>query len=241
MFGRARRSGESVGKTEIHVCMIRTVSRDSSGLTWAAIGPEEKGPARNGLWICAKELQLTELIIDLKYQARPFEGRRRLFHWRRRPKMRYGWVLVFVAGVIDVVRALFLAAFPAPLDNPGVLSLTGLTWRAIQQQSPAAAKLTSYFIGQFGVQETFLGLLVMGLSATGLKKGDRWTWYLLWLAPLAFLAYAASNFSIGGSTWALAVVDAVLAVVGLVLSNRQSVHKHAGRELEETTPAAVSQ
>ncbi|MDA4128164.1 MAG: hypothetical protein OK422_01660 [Thaumarchaeota archaeon] len=138
---------------------------------------------------------------------------------------KYGWLLVFIAGMIDVITSLILVVSPAPLDNPGVVSLTGLSWLTIQSQSPAAAKLTSYFIGAFGVQETFLGLLIMGLSATGLRKGDRWAWNLLWLGPIAFLAYAASNLSIGGTTWALAVVDALIVIIGLLLSYRPSSPK----------------
>jgi hypothetical protein len=131
---------------------------------------------------------------------------------------KYAWALVLLSGLIDIATALYLVAYPSPLDGPGVVNLTGTTWPAIQSQSPAAAKLTSYFIGIFGVQETYLGLFTVGLAVTGMRKGAPWAWNLLWIAPIAFLSYAASNYSIGGTTWALAVVDSLLAIVGLVIS-----------------------
>ena len=131
--------------------------------------------------------------------------------------VRYAWVVVLISGVIDLVTSLYLVLVPSPLDNPGVVSLTGLSWQAIQAQSPGAAKLTSYFVAQFGIQETFLALLMIGLAVTGMRKRQRWAWYLLWILPIAFLAYAATNLSIGGTTWTLAAVDALVAVIGLLL------------------------
>jgi len=137
--------------------------------------------------------------------------------------VRYAWVVVFVSGFIDLVTSLYLVINPVPLDGPGVASLTGMSWPAIMSQSPAAAKLTSYFVSQFGIQETFLALLMMGLAATGMRKGQRWAWSLLWFAPFAFLAYATGNLSIGGTTWTLAAVDALIAVVGLLLPIRKFI------------------
>jgi hypothetical protein len=139
--------------------------------------------------------------------------------------VKYAWVIVVVAGLIDLVTALYLVVFPSPLDNPGVVSLTGVSWQTIQTQSPSAAKLTSYFVGQFGIQETFLALLTIGLAVTGMRSGQRWAWYLLWIPPIAFLAYAATNFSIGGTTWTLAAVDALIAFVGLLLPIRKFTSK----------------
>lgn len=140
--------------------------------------------------------------------------------------VRYAWIVVFIAGLVDITTSLYLVVFPAPLDNPGVVSLTGTSWQAIQSHSPAAAKLTSYFVGQFGIQETFLALLMMGLAATGMRKGERWAWNLLWIPPIAFLAYAATNFGIGGTTWPLAAVDAIIAIAGLLLPYRKFITKH---------------
>jgi hypothetical protein len=133
---------------------------------------------------------------------------------------RYAWVIVLISGLVDIATALYLVVNPVPLDSPGIVNLTGMSWSAIQSQSPAAAKLTSYFVGIFGVQETYLGLFTAGLAVTGMRKGAPWAWNVLWIAPIAFLSYAASNYSIGGTTWTLAVVDALIAIVGLMLSYR---------------------
>jgi hypothetical protein len=124
--------------------------------------------------------------------------------------------------LISISVPLSIIVGPAPIDTTGVKTLTGLTWEQIVSQSPAAAKSTSYFIGQFGIAEAGFGLLTMGISALGYRKGERWAWYVLWFVPIILLGYVVTNFLAGtGTFWVELSVTLIVALLGLLLPIRR--------------------
>jgi len=134
---------------------------------------------------------------------------------------KYAWILLFVSGLLALIVSVFIVVVPAPIDTTGVNNLTGITWEQIVSQSPAAAKLTSYFIAQFGIAEAGFGILTMGISALGYRKGERWAWYVLCFVPIVWLGYVVTNLAVGGTFWMQTGVLLILAVLGLLLPYRK--------------------
>lgn len=140
---------------------------------------------------------------------------------KERAYEKYAWILLFLSGLLVLIVSIFIIGAPAPIDITGVKNLTGLTWEQIVSQSPAAARLTSYFIGQFGIAEAGFSILTMGISALGYRKGERWAWYVLCFVPIVWLGYVVTNLAVGGTFWIQAGVVLVLALLGLLLPYRK--------------------
>src|SRR5687767_7412723 len=101
---------------------------------------------------------------------------------------RHGWK-VFVAlsavvtlfGIIDV-----LEGGGTFRSGEAVLfrSLTGTTWEELQAADPGAARLMDQQVRSGGTALAVLGLLSLAVSATALRRGDRWAWFAMWIWPL---------------------------------------------------------
>lgn len=120
---------------------------------------------------------------------------------KERAYEKYAWILLFVSGLLALIVSVFIIVVPAPIGTAGVRNLTGITWEQIVSQSPAAAKLTAYFIAQFGIAQAGLGVLTMGISALGYRRGERWAWYVLWFVPIVGFGIAVKNLAVGGAFW----------------------------------------
>jgi hypothetical protein len=63
-------------------------------------------------------------------------------------------------------------------------AFTGTTWPALQSADPGAARLIDYQVRVGGAYLLLTGLLILGVSATGLRRGERWAWLVMWAVPL---------------------------------------------------------
>ena len=68
------------------------------------------------------------------------------------------------------------------------------------------------------------GFLVLMLSLTAYRKGERWAWYVLWSVPVFFLGFAAIAMSIGPSASDLLpfiTMFVILSLLGLLSPYRK--------------------
>ena len=146
--------------------------------------------------------------------------------------VRYGWLILAISALLGLGAGIYLALFPAPVDLRGVMNLTGQSWTDLVAKSPAAARLTRYFISEFWIADATVYALSLGIAVTVYRKGERWAWYLSWLVVLYGLAFIATSAAAGGTMWANWIVHLSLQVLGLVLPYRKFFPRTANRSLE---------
>lgn len=119
----------------------------------------------------------------------------------RRSSERLAWVLVFAVGLAGFLVGLW-EFLVAPLDaTPGFTA------------DAAFFRAHLFFLLGF----SFLG---MSIAAVPFRRGERWSWYVLWSAPVVILGDAAMNYTAGGSIWPALLVLVALATLGLLLPYR---------------------
>ena len=59
-----------------------------------------------------------------------------------------------------------------------------MSWQELGTSSPNAASVIDYLVRAGGAHLLVLGLLSLAVSLTGLRRGERWAWYAMWLWPL---------------------------------------------------------
>jgi hypothetical protein len=73
--------------------------------------------------------------------------------------------------------------------------LTGTTWDALQAADPGAANLIDYQVRASGAWLLLLGIFSLTISATALRRGERWAWYEMWAWPLGVALVVAVLWS----------------------------------------------
>ena len=107
---------------------------------------------------------------------------------------KYAWIVLVVLGLLELQFSLSLALLgPAAVDNANV-ELKG-----------AVAALT-----------------IIVMAAVPFRKGERWSWYFLWLLPATALVVVIRNFMLGvRSVVLIDLVGAILYAAVLLVSYRK--------------------
>jgi hypothetical protein len=110
--------------------------------------------------------------------------------------------------------------------------VTGLTWQELQSANPRVANLVDLNVRSGGSTLLSLGLLSALVCLTGLRRGERWAWYAMWIWPLwlalaVYLTWSAEKVP-GAGTPVPVISGTILflvAVLTLALSSRKYLSK----------------
>ena len=58
--------------------------------------------------------------------------------------------------------------------------MTGRSWAQIAASDPGIANYVTTLYGFLGAIDICFSLLVIAVSATSFRRGERWAWYALW-------------------------------------------------------------
>ncbi|HEY3415995.1 MAG TPA: hypothetical protein VGM23_03830 [Armatimonadota bacterium] len=141
--------------------------------------------------------------------------------------LRYGWLFLAVSALLGLGAAVILAIFPAPVDLPAVVNLTGHSWGNIVAQSPDAAKLIRFFISEFWIADATVYALCLALAVTVYRTGERWAWVLAAMVVLYGIVFIVTSAAAGGTMWPNWIVHLTLEVLGLALPYRKFFPKKA--------------
>ena len=111
-------------------------------------------------------------------------------------------------------------------------SLSGTTWGELNAAAPGPANLINYQVRAGGVYLLMTGLLSLSITLTGLRRGDRWAWYAMWVWPLGIVlidAQLLSSVRTLGSGIPVPVISGtifiIVSVATLALSYRKYLRK----------------
>jgi hypothetical protein len=57
----------------------------------------------------------------------------------------------------------------------------------LEASFPEASELARFIFGTTGVLKTSWSLLVLAITLTGFRRGEKWAWYTMWLAPVVLV------------------------------------------------------
>jgi hypothetical protein len=140
-----------------------------------------------------------------------------------RPYVRYGWVVYLGLGLLWLVVGFMQAFSPDGLLDNEALLVTDITWSELKASNPMASELVRFTYGGLGLLKVSWSLLVLVVTLTGYRRGEKWAWYTLWLVPILLVSSALFNASwFGRINEALQFIPiTTVALVGLLLPYRK--------------------
>ena len=101
---------------------------------------------------------------------------------------KYAWLVFVGLGLLWVVVGFYQAFLPSGLAETEAQHIIGMSWSELKASSPAAAEFIRWFYGALGLLKISWSFLVLAITLTGYRRGEKWAWYTLWLVPAALLA-----------------------------------------------------
>ena len=136
---------------------------------------------------------------------------------------KYGWVIYLALGLLWLVVGLYQTFSPDELIGKDVQRVTGMSLNELEASNPVAIELVRFVYGALGNLKINWSFLVLAITLTGYRKGEKWAWYTLWLVPVILVSmgiYNAIFFSdVNQSLESIPIVS--ISLLGLLLPYRK--------------------
>jgi hypothetical protein len=106
---------------------------------------------------------------------------------------KYGWVVYLFLGLLWLVVGLTQVFNPDGLLEDEALHVTGMSSSELEASCPEATNLVRFIFGAVGMLKTSWSLLVLAITLTGYRRGEKWAWYTLWLVPALLVGQGIFN------------------------------------------------
>ena len=136
--------------------------------------------------------------------------------------VKYAWIVFFALGAIFLVSAV-PHAFGFNTDPALVESISGTTPDDLKDSNPMFFDLYSYYFMGGALSDIGFAFLIIVISVTAYRRGEKWAWYAFWFVPAYFLGWVALGLTIesSSSTIPYLMVFIMLSLVGLLLPFRK--------------------
>ena len=101
---------------------------------------------------------------------------------------KYAWLVFLFLGLLWLVVGLNQIFLPDGLIENDVQHVTGMSLSELEASSPESILLVRFQMGVIGNLKTSWSLLVLAITLTGFRRGEKWAWYTLWLVPAVLVA-----------------------------------------------------
>ncbi len=136
---------------------------------------------------------------------------------------KYAWIIIAAIGVLTIVGGL-PHALGVNTDPTTAESILGMTLIELRAMNPMFFDLYDFYFKFGGWSDVGFAFLLVVISATAYRNGEKWAWYALWIAPIYFLGSAAIVMSVGTAASGLLpflAVFTILPLLGLLLPFRK--------------------
>jgi hypothetical protein len=110
-----------------------------------------------------------------------------------RPWVKYGWVVYLFLGLLWLVVGLTQVFNPDGLLEDEALHVKGMSLSELEAWCPEATELVRFLFGAVGMLKTSWSLLVLAITLTGYRRGEKWAWYTMWLVPALLVGQGLFN------------------------------------------------
>ena len=148
---------------------------------------------------------------------------------------KHAWKLLFAMGVVLLVLGVpqLFGVHPDPIHEERIL---GMTIEELEASDPRGYDLFVFNVIAGGLLFLGFAILVMAISATAYRRGEKWAWYALWSIPALFIGFMTLWINAGATLTVLALVGGrgvlqeglpffelllILSLLGLLLPYRK--------------------
>jgi len=136
---------------------------------------------------------------------------------------KYAWLVFLFLGLLWLVVGLNQIFLPEGLMETDVQHVTGMSLSELEASSPESILLVRFQMGVIGNLKTSWSLLVLAITLTGFRRGEKWAWYTLWLVPAVLVCQGIIHSVILGDinemrAW---IPTTSISLVGLLLPIRK--------------------
>ena len=107
--------------------------------------------------------------------------------------VKYGWLVYLFLGLLWLVVGLTQVFNPEGLLENETQHVTDMSLSELEASSPEATELVRFLSGAVGMLKTSWSLLVLAITLTGYRRGEKWAWYTLWLVPALLVGQGLFN------------------------------------------------
>ena len=135
---------------------------------------------------------------------------------------KYGWVVYLALGFLWLMVGFNQVFTPDGLLNTDIQIILDMSWSELQTSNPEGSEFIRYWSGEMGLLKMSWSFLVLAITLTGFRKGEKWAWYILWFVPWVLVSSFFFWFSwFGRIDEALRWIPIItLSIVGLLLPYR---------------------
>ena len=136
---------------------------------------------------------------------------------------KYGWLVYLALGLLWLVVGLTQVFSPARLVEDEAQHVAGMSMSELEASSPEATELVRFLYGAIGMLKTSWALLVLAITVTGYRRGEKWAWYTLWLVPALLVGSGLFNTVFFGDVKEMLqwIPITTLSLLGLLLPYRK--------------------
>ena len=136
---------------------------------------------------------------------------------------KYGWLIYIFLGVLWLVVGISQTFDPDALLVNEVPHIIGISLSELDALSPDVAHFVRWVWGSLGILKMSWSFFLLAVTLTGYRKGEKWAWYTLWLAPAVLMSQGIFNsVYIGDFNVMLEYVPIMtIALLGLLLPYRK--------------------
>jgi hypothetical protein len=135
---------------------------------------------------------------------------------------KYAWVILLAVGLLWLVVG-FVAVFqPEGIFEADAQAVTNMPWSALEASSPLVAYFVIFVYGQMGLLKISWSLFILAITLTGYRRGEKWAWNIMLLAPILLVSDAVFSVAfIGDINQALQFIPiTAITLLGLLLPYR---------------------
>lgn len=136
---------------------------------------------------------------------------------------KYGWVVFLALGLLWLVVGLNQIFLPGGLVDTDVQHILGMSLSELEALSPVVMDYVRWLYGTIGVLKVFWTLLMLSITLTGYRRGEKWAWYALWLVPGTLVGSGLFNTLFFSDVLEMLqwIIITSISLVGLLLPYRK--------------------
>jgi hypothetical protein len=134
----------------------------------------------------------------------------------------YAWIVLLSVGLLWLVVGIVAVYSPEGIFEADAQAVTNLPWTDLKASSPEASNFIIFVYGQMGLLKISWSLFILAITLTGFRRGEKWAWYIMLLAPILLVSDAVfSVVFIGDINQVLQFIPiTAITMVGLLLPYR---------------------
>ena len=135
---------------------------------------------------------------------------------------KYAWVILLAVGILWLVVGIVAVFQPEGIFEADAQAVTKMPWNELKASSPPTANFVIFVYGQMGLLKISWSLFILAITLTGYRRGEKWAWYIMLLAPILLVTDAVfSVLFIGDINQVLQFIPiTAITMLGLLLPYR---------------------